>query len=248
MSRRLFNYILSLFGIKTETETEPQPTETYHPEDDAILITHRKKDNHLLINPRSRIVKKKKKKKTTYLDWIPVDYLLSYIKQGQESQPVDLSSDEDDGTLSSEFASLRHQVMKTCHALDTERPSEQFGQTANVILPFLFEKLEWIRQRYSNHQALLACIMLGTEALQTKREVKRQLLESHWSRTLVLAMSGLLKNFTFQQDDELAMVLLDRHDWHSVLKDMCAEFERLDTHWQFRNEYKDVVDMATRHL
>ncbi|KAI8879776.1 hypothetical protein K501DRAFT_19901 [Backusella circina FSU 941] len=263
MSRRLFNYILSLFGIKTEEDAQQdsQPTETYHPEDDAILITQKKKEKKqnkpkglLHVNPRSRRTLQKKKK-VSYLDWIPIDYLLSYIQQEQPvhqtSQPVDLSSDEeDDGTLTSEFRSLRRQVIKTCHALDTERPSAQFGNTPHVILPFLYERLEFIKHHYTDQQVLLGCIMLGVTSLETRGEVKRQLFESDWSRTLVLAISSLLKNFNDKEEEEekeeWAMVLLDKHDWYSILKQMCGEFERLDPNWEFRGEYAEVVEMAAR--
>ncbi|KAI8332359.1 hypothetical protein BC941DRAFT_358999 [Chlamydoabsidia padenii] len=144
------------------------------------------------------------------------------------------------------------------HQLDPLRPNEQFAQ-AKEITNRLLSLIRLCSQQHGDDNSLIcvmALILVAHECLGGTTAVVRQdmFYRTKVGRTIVLEMSSLFKNYkvgndkaTSRQQHALAILLFDGGDWYSALEIVCGKLSRLDENWEYRNEYHQVITLASSH-
>jgi hypothetical protein len=160
-----------------------------------------------------------------------------------------------------EFSFIADKIKEICHCLDSERPSTQYANTSGTIGSNLVLATKFMVHRYHDDTgdswlALMGLLVIGLQTLQTPSEVKRELVNTtKIGRVLILEMSKVIKFMKKQVlGDRLGLAVMkvifdscDRkeQDWLCLLKTFCQLMADYDQQWTFKQEYDEVVSMAT---
>ncbi|KAG2236511.1 hypothetical protein BDF21DRAFT_452437 [Thamnidium elegans] len=161
--------------------------------------------------------------------------------------------------LLNEFTIVRDNLYNTCHQFDQSRITEQFSSTHLKIGAELKYYIHFISDRYKENTwlTLIGLLMIAHEVLQTPSQVKTELIHvTRIGRDLALTMSRVIQedvsnnNITFddQFKSNLLHIFVNHANWFLLLKDTCFEFGRHDSEWEFKQNYYQVVSMATQLL
>lgn len=154
-----------------------------------------------------------------------------------------------------EFYLVHDKLYNTCHQFDDCRITEQFSNTHLKMGSELKLFIRFITERYSDNQwlILMGLLMVACQVLQTPSQVKKELLHvTMIGRYLVLEMNRTLAGISAINVDRrfksAIMDVFDCKEWLPLLKNTCFEFCRHDQSWELKQEYYQVVSMATQSL
>ncbi|GAA5796006.1 hypothetical protein HPULCUR_001372 [Helicostylum pulchrum] len=171
-----------------------------------------------------------------------------------DAEPVNWYPQE----LLNEFTIVHDNLYNTCHQFDQFRITEQFSSTHLKIGTELRYYIHFVTDRYKENTwlTLLGLLMIAHEVLQTPSQVKTELIHvTRIGRHLAQAMSRVMQegganNITFDEQfkSDLLLIFVNHTDWFRLLKDTCFEFSHHDSEWEFKQNYYQVVSMATPFL
>ncbi|KAL9539372.1 hypothetical protein MBANPS3_010296 [Mucor bainieri] len=184
------------------------------------------------------------------------------------NMPESFSGNDQD--IMTEFNFLLAQIKQICQQLDSSRAAVQFADTDEAIGCKLKEVIQFICKRYyeatpsgDSGVAFLALLMIGIQVLQTVPEVKEQLLHrTQIGRYVIMNMLILLKApknesetpRSLYDEIEFMQILFDCSHLTSpsempnmtdVLREVASKFASVDKDWCFRDDYANVVKLAT---
>jgi hypothetical protein len=185
------------------------------------------------------------------LQTMPLPRLLQFL----QGQPLTANQ------TAYEFEFVTDKIKEICHCLDTERPSTQFANTSGAIGSNLVLAAKHMVHRYHDDTgdswlALMGLLVIGLQVLETPSEVKKELVHTtKIGRVLILEMSKVLKFMKKQAlcnslRSAVAQVVINSCHQEEraclpLLKTFCQLMADYDSQWTFKQEYEEVVSMAT---
>jgi hypothetical protein len=147
---------------------------------------------------------------------------------------------------------IQERASAAAHALDSARPSEQFGRAFEVA--DAIQGLIHLCTRQSMSQvSLFGLILLAQASLHAPAEVRQHVFyHSKLGRSIILELASVLKNFkqsphSYGQWERVACAIQHAEpNWVDALDRVCIKLARYDVTWEYRQEYSQVVEMATR--
>ncbi|KAI8370707.1 uncharacterized protein BYT42DRAFT_583413 [Radiomyces spectabilis] len=155
-----------------------------------------------------------------------------------------------------ELMTVQQQASQVVHRLDGLRPSDQFAQAAQLA-----EAVQQLIRMCTSAlydqslTTLLGLLVIAQECLHTAPQVRKHLFhQAKLGRVLVLEMAKVLKGPRIADMTASQSMLSHGNDasqpngnWLHRLEETCAELARLDPLWEFKQEYRDVVSIASRY-
>ncbi|KAI8877646.1 hypothetical protein K501DRAFT_288269 [Backusella circina FSU 941] len=266
-SNNIFTYLLSLFGFgPAKTEHVIQ-----HPTFEESSCSFQTESTLYVSHPD---IHENNKKRTTqdiwaFQDWISrlskvalCQILTSTVSECPQladriehfygsfaSSTAAAEQKKDDDWLDS-IVFIQERANTVAHSLDNLRPSEQFGRAFEVA-----ESIQGLIHLCTQHRqtmpSLFGLIILAQESLHAPVEVRQHVFyHSKLGRSIILELASALKNF--KQTPHLSScgqwerVSCAGESWVDALDRVCIKLARYDVTWEYRQEYSQVVEIATR--